>query len=449
MNVRFSNAPKIAFVDLTFNWPPVGGCWIDSYNVIKGCQDRGAEVRLFVPNFQTYYPRGLIAEEVPFPVESIPFNRYTFNFNTIMKRFKRAVERYSPDLIFLMDGYQMKNHLLTAFGPERCFLRFYSYELLCINLHYYRYHENKNCDEGYFHDPVECHHCWFRRMPAWGRAVQIAVGWKETHPKLHFSQEYLASGAFSESYRERLLKNFSRLRGAIVYNDFLCDRLAPYVKNIHIIPSGVDPDHFTPSDSQPSNKDGIVRIFLPGRANDPLKGLDVLIRAGEILAGEELKFEIHYTAAMDCPTQRSWLIDRGWVNQNELVGLYSKMDIVAVPSIWIEPFGITALEGMSCGLPVVASRLGGLARTIEHETTGLHVQPGNPTDLANALRQLITNPEQRVQMGQAGRECVIQNYSWDVILDRYYVPLIENALPQNEERVFMETDRSSTVSQYL
>ncbi len=438
MDTYFSQTLKIAFVDLTFNWPPVGGCWIDAFHVIKGCQDRGADVRLFVPDFQTYYPRGLITESLPFPVESIAFNRLTFNFNTVMKRFRRVVDGFNPDLIFLMDGYQMKNHLLTAFGPERCFLRFYAYELLCINLHYYRYHENRICKDGYLENPMECHRCWFRRMPAIGRAAQIAVGWKETHPKLHFSQEYLASGAFSESYRQRLLTNFSRLRGAIVYNDFMREQLNPYIQNIQTIPSGVDTQRYTPAESRPSNEDGIVRIFLPGRANDPLKGLDNLIQAGELLAGEGFNFEIHYTAAMDCPKTRPWLKNRGWVNQDELAELYREMDIIAVPSTWVEPFGITALEGMACGLPIVASKIGGLAHTVEHETTGFHVQPGDATELANALRQLIPDPGLRSRMGQAGRERVLQHYDWDVILDRYYLPAIEGSFPKNKESVSIE-----------
>lgn len=419
--------PRIACVDLTFNWPPVGGCWIDTYHVLQGLQERGAEVTLFVPEFKTYYPRGDIREDLPFPTVRIPFNRYTFNFATVMKRFGHAVSSHRPDLVFLTDGYFMKNHLLSALGPERCILRFYAYEMLCVNLHYYRYHENRICDQGFFHNPRECHRCWFKRMPAVGRAAQIAVGWPERHPNLHFSQEYLGSLAFSNAYHERLMQNFRRLNRAIVYNDFMRGQLQPYVGDISVIPSGVDSTRYTPAEP-PRETSGPVRIFLPGRANDPLKGLDVLIKACEYLENEGLLFEVHYTAAMDCPTRRPWLINRGWVTQDDLPALYREMDIVAVPSTWIEPFGITALEGMASGLPVVASRMGGLAETVVHEQTGLHFDAGNAAQMADALRALILDPEQRRCYGQAGRHRAIKNYDWNVIVDRHYIPLLEQAM---------------------
>lgn len=428
MNRPFALPPRIAFVDLTFNWPPAGGSWIDGYHVMAGLKERGAAVCLFVPDFQSYYPRGAIRQSLPFDKVLIPFNRFTFNFKTVMRRFRKAVEEFQPDLIFLLDGYYMKNHLLTAFGPERCFLRFYAYELHCINLHYYRYLEGRICSGGYLENPRECHRCWFRRVPAAVRALQIAAGFKDRHPTLHFSQEYLASGAFSESYREKLLGNLARLRGAIVYNDFMRGQLSPYVKDISVIPSGVDSVHFAPGTPR-GNEDGPVRIFLPGRANDALKGLPVLIEAGDILAREGLRFEVHYTAAMNCPASRSWLINRGWIEPNALPDLYREMDIAAAPSTWIEPFGITALESMACEIPVVASRIGGLAQTTVDETTGLLVEPGNAHALADALRRLIENPEWRRSLGQAGRARVLEQYDWNTILNRYYVPLVENALP--------------------
>ncbi|MFB3787343.1 MAG: glycosyltransferase family 4 protein [bacterium] len=445
MKMRTAISPRIAFVDLTFNWPPVGGCWIDAYHVIQGLQDRGASVCLFTPDFQTYYPRGHVEGNLPFHTVCIPFNRFSFNFSTVMKRIRHAVEQYKPDLIFLMDGYFMKNHLLTAFGPERCFLRFYSYELLCVNLHYYRYHENRICNQGYFENPCECHRCWFRRAPALVRALQIGLGFKEKHPVLHFSQEYLFSGAFSESYRQKLLGNLARLQGAIVYNPFMRNRLAPYVKNIRVIPSGVDSERYTPVPPRP-REDRPVRIFLSGRANDPLKGLSVLIEACDRFAREDLSFEVHYTAALDCPSPRPWLINQGWVDQDELPRLYQQMDIVAVPSTWIEPFGITAPEAMASGLPVVASRIGGLQQTVEHEKTGILVEPGDPQALAEALRRLIQDPALRARLGQAGRERALDHYDWNRILDLYYVPLVDEAmarLPRPSPQVLAGIDTAT------
>jgi glycosyltransferase involved in cell wall biosynthesis len=393
------------------------------------CNSRGAEVNLFTPKFEAYYPRGQVKTAMPYPITSIPFNRYTYNYASVIKRFRHCVENFQPDLVIIGDGYHMKNHLMSALGPQRCFLRFYAYEMLCINLHYYRYHEGKVCDQGYFENPRECHRCWFKRMPAIGRAAQIAVGWPERHPNLHFSQEYIGSLAFTEGYRQKMMENFSQLAGAIVYNPFMRGKLEPYINDIHMVPSGVDPERFTPPDVKPQNS--TVKIFLPGRANDPLKGLDVLIGACDLLQKEGLSFEVHYTAAMDCPAERPWLKNRGWTGPDELPKLYHEMDIVTVPSTWIEPFGITALEGMASGLPVVASNAGGLAETIVDNQTGKHFQPGSAKNLADALRPLLKYAELRTELGQQGRERVLQHYAWDRILDDRYVPIIEDYLETN------------------
>ena len=79
----------------------------------------------------------------------------------------------------------------------------------------------------------------------------------------------------------------------------------------------------------------------------------------------------------------------------------SALDVFAFPSRW-EPFGLAALEAMSLGLPVVASRVGGLPEFITDEREGLLVPPGDPVALAAALRRLAGDEPLRLRLGQAG-----------------------------------------------
>jgi glycosyltransferase involved in cell wall biosynthesis len=72
-----------------------------------------------------------------------------------------------------------------------------------------------------------------------------------------------------------------------------------------------------------------------------------------------------------------------------------------IPSVWAEPFGIVALEAMAAGRPVVASRTGGLADVVDDGVTGLLVQPGQPQELAGAIRRLLDDPALRGEMGVA------------------------------------------------
>lgn len=88
-------------------------------------------------------------------------------------------------------------------------------------------------------------------------------------------------------------------------------------------------------------------------------------------------------------------------------------DVAAVPSVWEEAFGLSALEPMSRGTPVVASEVGGLPEVVEHGGTGLLVPPGDEDALAHALGRLLTNPEERRRMGKRGRARTLENFAWE------------------------------------
>lgn len=81
----------------------------------------------------------------------------------------------------------------------------------------------------------------------------------------------------------------------------------------------------------------------------------------------------------------------GAKSHGELPGEIARAGVVAVPSLCDETFGLTALEGMACGRPVVASRAGGLAELITPGKTGLLVEPGNAESLANALKKVLND----------------------------------------------------------
>ena len=81
---------------------------------------------------------------------------------------------------------------------------------------------------------------------------------------------------------------------------------------------------------------------------------------------------------------------------------YGVMDVFALASAR-EAFGLVAAEAMLAGLPVVASRVGGLTEIVEHEVTGILVPPLAPGSLAEALRRLATDRGLRERMGTAGR----------------------------------------------
>jgi type III pantothenate kinase len=105
---------------------------------------------------------------------------------------------------------------------------------------------------------------------------------------------------------------------------------------------------------------------------------------------------------------------RGRLAHEALPPLLRSADaLVSVP--WYEPFGITPLEAMACGVPVVASAVGGLIDTIVDGRTGVHVPPRDPERLGAELSTLLVDAPRRRAYGRAGVERVRRLYQWDRI----------------------------------
>jgi glycosyltransferase involved in cell wall biosynthesis len=90
----------------------------------------------------------------------------------------------------------------------------------------------------------------------------------------------------------------------------------------------------------------------------------------------------------------------------ELDAFYRGARVLVVPSLWVEAFGIVTAEAMSHGIPVVASRLGGLPGTVVDGETGFLAEPGNVADFADKIARIWSDPALARRMGQASRRRV-------------------------------------------
>jgi glycosyltransferase involved in cell wall biosynthesis len=89
--------------------------------------------------------------------------------------------------------------------------------------------------------------------------------------------------------------------------------------------------------------------------------------------------------------------------RRDVPDLLADADVFVLPSR-SEGHPVAVLEAMAAGLPVVASRVGGIPEQVSHGETGLLVEPGDPRGLAAALRRLVAEPSLRLRLGAAGRE---------------------------------------------
>src|SRR5205807_507382 len=106
----------------------------------------------------------------------------------------------------------------------------------------------------------------------------------------------------------------------------------------------------------------------------------------------------------------------GKLSREELLQEYAHAQFFVLPSIF-EPFGIVLLEAMAAGLPVIASRVGGIPEIVDDARTGFLIEPGNPGALAEGLRLLSTDEGLRKSMARAARERVT-SYDWSAIVPR-------------------------------
>jgi glycosyltransferase involved in cell wall biosynthesis len=114
----------------------------------------------------------------------------------------------------------------------------------------------------------------------------------------------------------------------------------------------------------------------------------------------------------------------GWCSQAELPRHYHAADICLVPTIAQEGLSRTSVEAMASGIPVVASRIGGLPFTVNDDGTGLLFEPGDPADLARQIIRLLDDPALRDRMGAAGRQRFEEEFTWETVIERYYRPLL-------------------------
>ena len=123
----------------------------------------------------------------------------------------------------------------------------------------------------------------------------------------------------------------------------------------------------------------------------------------------------------------------GWCSQDDLPRHYRDADICLVPTIAQEGLSRTSVEAMASGIPVIASRIGGLPYTVSDGTTGLLFEPGDAADLASKIARLLDDPALRRQMGLAGRKRFEDEFTWETVIERYYRPLLRPPIRETSQ----------------
>jgi glycosyltransferase involved in cell wall biosynthesis len=120
-------------------------------------------------------------------------------------------------------------------------------------------------------------------------------------------------------------------------------------------------------------------------------------------------------------TPRTWpagVVVRTEVPHEEVMEAWRRAGVGLVPSLWPEPFGLVAVEAMRSGVPVVASRIGGLPEVVVDGSNGILVTPGNTAELRAAIRRLDGDASLRQTMGASGR-LLAEQFSAEAVTARH------------------------------
>jgi len=198
------------------------------------------------------------------------------------------------------------------------------------------------------------------------------------------------------------------------------DQMGVALDRLTVVPVGVDHEVFRPYDDVVKKKG---RLMVTSSSDVPMKGLVPLLEAiAKLRVEREIDLIVigkpqpkgRVARALDRLGLSDIVTTISGVSDEELARLYGEAEVAIVPSLY-EGFSLPAIEAMSCGVPVVATTGGALPEVVGVSgETGLLVEPNNPEALVEAIGRLLDDAELRERLGAAGRERVIERFTWQV-----------------------------------
>jgi phosphatidylinositol alpha-mannosyltransferase len=196
-----------------------------------------------------------------------------------------------------------------------------------------------------------------------------------------------------------------------------------------LIPNGVTTDRYAMADplpGWPGGTDDVTRdagaIGFLGRMDEPRKGLQLLLKAFEILARQRpgLRLliagpgDVDEVCAKVSPALRDRVVVLGLVSEEDKIRAYHSVDVFVAPNLRGESFGIVLAEAMSAGAPIVASDIEAFRRVLRDGRAGALFRTGDAESLASVTGELLDDPARRKHLSAEARAAV-RAYDWSTV----------------------------------
>ena len=199
--------------------------------------------------------------------------------------------------------------------------------------------------------------------------------------------------------------------------------------DVHYVPNGVDVRRFSPDqpDARRRANWGVEDdrpVIVCVRNLVPKTGVIHLVKALPSIRSAVSAFKlVHVGEGPECERIEQQIREDGTGDlvtmlgsqpNTEIPSILNAADIAVLPSL-VEATSISGLEAMACALPLVGTRVGGIPEIIDHDRTGMLVEPANPSDLARTLVALCKDVNKRRKLGEAARRRVLDVFAWEKI----------------------------------
>jgi len=192
---------------------------------------------------------------------------------------------------------------------------------------------------------------------------------------------------------------------------------------IHLIPPGVNPSLFEGPFEDPFSGVGKPRVLFVGRLA-PQKGVRALVAAAGLLKDPRAQVLLvgdgPERLALEREAERLGVGGRlhfvGFLAHDRLPAVMSHADLLVLPSLY-EELGTVLLEAIQVGLPIVASKTGGIPDVIKDGVNGLLVPPSEPEALAHAINRLLADRKLARRLSE-GAQARAKDYDWEVLAER-------------------------------